>query len=295
NLPGRQEASGPQGKTRWAIDSDSMRGTPTSEIYTNGSASDGEIMVKAPRIEREKKTDVITATGKVYYFSEKANIVCDKAVIYQKEKRAVLTGNVRMLVKPKDQEKLDFTEVAPFEPLVPNKVLNDRPAPPPSAQAQQEKDLDDELRSSKTVRKYPVKVQAARVEYWYAKGQRKATITGNPQARQELAGGRWRHIWTHQAFYDGEKETLRLVSDKDKRDTRMKNSIEDDLVAQAVTISTREEDEDYEVEKPKGFVHTDPQDDPRDKKGGGTPPPANTGGGSGGTGGGSPQAGTGRS
>ena len=58
---------------------------PGMDVWTDASATDGEVLVKAPHLERVRKTDVLTATGKVYYFGEKANLICEKAVIYRKE------------------------------------------------------------------------------------------------------------------------------------------------------------------------------------------------------------------
>ena len=49
---------------------------------------------------------MLTATGRVTYFSGKTDMIADQAVIYRKEKRAVFTGHVDMLVKAKkDQDQ----------------------------------------------------------------------------------------------------------------------------------------------------------------------------------------------
>ena len=93
---------------------------PGMDVWTDASATDGEVLVKAPHLERVRKTDVLTATGKVYYFGEKANLICEKAEIYRKEKRAELSGNVHMLVKPKDQQKLVEEEIPAFRPPTPS-------------------------------------------------------------------------------------------------------------------------------------------------------------------------------
>ena len=122
-------------------------------------------------------------------------MACDKVVVYRKDKRAVLSGNVRMLIKPKDemekQVKADRGEIPVFHPQVPAEVAASAPL---QGQSQEDKDLDEEVRSGKTTRKYPTVVLATNIEYWYAKGNRHAIITGNPQATQSLAENRWRRV-----------------------------------------------------------------------------------------------------
>ena len=74
------------------------------------------------------------------------------------------------------------------------------------------------------------------------------------QARQELDGNRWRQVWTNKAYYDGEKETLRMVSSEGKMDTRMINSIGDDFVTEYLVTSTVDGSNDFESGKMKGFL-----------------------------------------
>jgi hypothetical protein len=269
---GGGQASG-QSRTPWNL-SGHVKGTPDLDVYTDATATDGEVLIKAPRIERDKHSDVLTATGKVYYFSEKANLVCDKAVVFKREKRAVLTGDVHMLVKPKDQEKLELQDIPPFHPPVPDKIASARPAAPAPQEAQQQKDLDDEVRSSKTSRKYPMHVKADRIEYWYGKGTRHAIITGKPEAYQQMVSDRWRRVLTFKAFYDGENDLLTLQSAPGKSDTRMVNSIGDDLTAQSFKVSTKDDDETYEGEQVQGVVYSEEEDIPKGKPKGGTGTPA---------------------
>lgn len=265
-----------QEKKPWNIEGN-VKTNQKTLIWTNGRATDGEIIVKSPRIEQDRKTDVLTCTGPVYYFSKKVNLVADKAVIYRKEKRAVLTGNVRMLVKPKSAVDLTEQEIPPFRPDVPAAIAQNRPAAPQSAEEQQQKDLDDALRSSKSVRDYPSMVRATEIDYVYAEGRRKGIITGAPEAYQEFDDGkRWRRILAFRGIYDGEAETLRLESTPQKVDVRMNNSIGDDLMGDWFIVSTKEDDEEWEGEKVKGWVMGDEDEIPKDKK---TPPPTGSGGG----------------
>lgn len=237
------------------------------ENYTNGTASDGEVIVKAPHLERVAKTDVLTATGRVSYFSAKANMMADKVVVFRKERRAVLTGNVVMLVKPKKDEnkKVEIEEIPPFRPDVPASIADSRPVP------KIDKTQVEELRSGKTLRDFPLRMTAEKITYWYAKKNRHAHVEGKPYAFQELSGGRWRKFWSFEASYDAEQETLVLISSpKAKHDTfevRMMNSLGDDMHAKTMTTSTKDEDDElrnYSAVEPWGNV-TDTDDEiPRD-------------------------------
>ena len=264
-----QEATGETQKSRWKIKSQSMDHKDGHDYFENAEATDGDVIVSAPKIERDVKTDSITATGRVRYFSVKANLICDKCVVYRKEKRAVLTGNVQMLVKAQDQEKLEVQEIPPFRPMVPDEISEVRPPAPPV----EDKGADQEVRSAETRRKYPIAVLAAKIEYWYKKGNRKAVITGSPQARQDLSAGRWRAIWTTTAYYDGEAESLKLESPKGKQSTRLKTSLGDDILCGSAWISTKEKDDAYKLYDLAGSFNPDEDI---------VPPTTTTGGGGGG-------------
>lgn len=280
-LPGEvaQDAPVAQSKTPWDIEARSTKGTNAGLLHLDARATDGEIIVKAPRIEQDRKTDVLTCTGKVYYFSTKANLVADSAIVYRKEKRVVLKGNVRLLIKPKNKPDLTEQEIPPFRPDVPESIAKQRPEAPTPEETQQQKDLDEALRSAKTVRDYPAMVRAEEVEYWYAKGSRRAVVTGKPEAFQELPGGRWRTVVAMRGLYDGEKETLRMESSApNKREVNLKSSLGDDLFGYWFVVSTKEDDEEWEGDGVKGRVMADDDEIPKDKK---TPPP--TGGGTSGS------------
>ncbi|MHB8637534.1 MAG: hypothetical protein ACYC96_13780 [Fimbriimonadaceae bacterium] len=216
--------------------------------YVSFRGTDGVSIVQAPKGTYDRAKDIVTSEGPVKYWGEKANLVCDHLVIYRKEERAVATGNVVIYIKPEDNQTLDDKmEVPPFRPAVPDSISKDRP-PAPMGSDQHSKDLVEELRSSETFKKYPATVRADKIVYWYKKGERHAIITGSPQAQQELPEGRWRMAWTHRALYDGEKETLTLISSPGARDTRMKNSLGDDGTATTYVFSTKDGDDSYEAD-----------------------------------------------
>lgn len=254
--------------TKWSFKSGGLTFYKNNlEIWQNSQATDGEVVVQGDEITRNTKTDVITATGNCLYFSAKANVACDKVVVYRKEKRAVLSGSVRMLIKPKDSMERKLVvgsgEIPPFRPVVPDGVA----AQGGSSESAEDKALDDEIRSGKTIRKYPVAILATHVDYWYGKGSRHAIVTGSPQASQQLAGTRWRKAWADKVLYDGEKETLRMVSSEGKDDVRVKSSKGDDITADWFEFSTKEGDDGWSGSRMKGDVMADEDEDLKDAKG----------------------------
>ena len=259
--PSAQKAKGERESVRlWTIKAKSASRPPGDmEYWQYGEATDGEVVVKADHIERNVKTDVIVATGNLRYYSADVNALCDKVTVYRTGKRAVLAGNVQAFVKPKEESKLEVVELEPIRPIVPAEVAENRPPAP--EKTIRNKELDDELRSSKSKRKYPTVIWADKIEYWYQKGNRHAIITGHPMARQDFPGDRWRQVWTHIAYYDREKDTLKLVSSKDKKDTRIRTSVGDDLVATWFQLSTKEEDETWEGEGIEGDVYLNEEEE----------------------------------
>jgi lipopolysaccharide export system protein LptA len=244
-------------KTRWKMSWEGGSQTKGNiQVALDARATDEEIIVKADRIERDIKTDVLTATGNVRYFSPRSNLRADKVIVDRKAKKATFVNTVRMLIKPEDRQTLDEIEIPPFQPLVPDEVAKTRPPAPVTPEK------DDELTSTKTIKKYPIAITAARVEYWYGKGSRRAIITGAPQARQELVDGRWRTVFAHAAHYDGEKELLKLTSSgPGKMDAQMKNSRGDDFLSEWFEISTKDDDEEWSSGRGKGIYHTEEDED----------------------------------
>ncbi len=269
----RQETPGATSRN-WDFTFDGSNGSVkrSKEIatYTNARATDGDVIVLAPKIVHNTKTDVLTCTGVVKYFSGKANLIADTITVYRKEKRAVLTGKVTMLVKPKvsENEPPKEVELPPMTPVVPDSITKNRPPAPKNDDAQKQK--EESIRSGKNLRDYPLIISAQKIEYWYKKGERRARIEGAPQARQELPEGEWRYAWAASAFYDDEKELLTLESKKGKRDVILKNSIGDEVYGAWGQLSTKEGDDEYEFRDGNAKMRTtDDVDLPPTKKSGG--------------------------
>jgi hypothetical protein len=281
-----QEGDKPQLRT-WNIEGKDVDVDGDVWVYLKAIATDGDIYVLADRVEHNRKTDVVTATGNVRYFSVKTNLICGKAVIDRKAKKATLTDNVQMLLKAKEkQTTVSVNEgIPPFRPVVPEEIAKTRPQADVDGPTEAQKKLDDEIRSGKNMRDYPTICYAEKIIYWYAKGNRHAEISGNPQARQEMREGAWRQIWTNMAFYDGEADTLQMVSTAGKEDTRMINSIGDDVTAESLNLSTKEGDERMKGKNVKATLSDRSDEIPKADKpkpttttGGGTgqnPPPPN--------------------
>lgn len=267
--------------TTWEVRGRRMRSVSRDvDEYTDGEARDGagEVVVMADIVLVDKRNDVVTARGNVRYYGIEANLTATEVVVYRRERRAVFTGGVRMLVKAEDRRGLAVEEIPPLRPVVPDEIARDRPPPPVLSEDEKK---DDEVRSLATRRKYPLLLAADRVEYWYGRGSRRAVATGSPQARQQMAEGRWRQVWAYRAEYDGEREQLRLLSREETREVRMKNSLGDDLVARWFRFSTKEDEEDYEADDVTGYLNIRDDDDLPRRTGGGQ-----TGGQGGSTGGG---------
>ncbi|MDR3690384.1 MAG: hypothetical protein P4L46_13465 [Fimbriimonas sp.] len=279
-----QETTAQSGPRQWKIHGAHSKVSGDIAIYEKATASDGDLIVSAPIVEHNRKTDVLNASGGIQYYSAKADILADKCIIYRKEKRTVLSGHVTMFVKPKSAENDEpkVEKLPDFKPVSPEQVVASHVTPQPDKEAQ--KSMEEEIRSSKNLREFPMVVVASQIEYWYAKGSRHAIITGDPQGRQTLKGDEWRHLWTHEAFYDGENDKLKLVSSERKKDTLMKNSLGDFTKAIDITVSTKEDDDEMDCDDPEGVINTFDDEIPRDDKkqdGKGVPPPVKGGSGGG--------------
>jgi hypothetical protein len=278
-----QDGGPDQTPSRWKMrGEDTEYGGTNNQIFkaTDATGTDDEIILKSPKMEWNRKTDVVVGTGGVFYFGPEANITADKATLYRKEKRIILEGHVRMFVKPEsEQDKPIKEEPIPEFKLLDVDKVNVKPASAPKTEA--EKKAIEDLRSSENARKYPTQVAADYIEYWYAKGSRRANIKGNPQARQELAGGMWRHVWTETAKYDGETDRMTLFTGSTAK-ARLKNAYGDDGIAdEYFIISTKEKDDWFTGKKVHGDFYSTDEPEPDKKSTGGGDTKATTGGGAG--------------
>lgn len=278
-LPKEVQETAPVGKTRskWSIKApggSSSDGKKTT--YLNVVATDGEIVVKADKAVHDLKADIMTCTGKVSYFSTKADLSADSVVIYRKEKRVVATGNVNSWLRSKEVAvpTAQVREIPPFRPELPENLAAKQP--PTVNDTNQVPDLRD----PNNARKYPISATASKIEYWYGKGARRANLAGPVQAYQELPDGNWRRMTAPNGSYDGEKDTLKFIASPGAKNVRMKDSWQDNIVCTLLTLSTKDEDTNsWNAENMEGDVYTQDDDVPRIGNGGGAPAPATGGGG----------------
>ena len=268
-----------EGPKKWDFKCSQLKslGSKTNTyLYENCTASDDELIIIAPLVQNNTKTDVLTASGGVEYYSGKADIKADRCTVYRKEKRAVLTGHVFMYVKPKVQENdpPKVEKLPDFKPVTPSQVIATHDTKPLSKD--EEKEKEDEIRSSKNLRDFPLVVVSEKTEYWYGKGSRHAIVTGQPQGRQALKDNEWRHVWSDSALYDGEKETLTLLSAGKKHDALMKNSLGEEMTALDILTSTKEDDDFVEGHEVQGHIYSSDEDETT-KDGKKTPPPVGKG------------------
>lgn len=276
-------------KTSWKISAGTTKMNGSVVIYGEARGEDKETIVSCDTMTYDRKADIVTSSGNVQYFGREANITCAKAVIERKPGKATLTGKVAMLVKAKVTAPKE-EQIPPFTPKVPPAVKETRPeadtTPAQDAKAEQE----EQVRTSKNLREYPIAISSERIEYWYRKGSRKALVTGKPFARQQLPDLAWRELYADKAEWNGETERLILLTVGKERGVRLLNSLGDDMMALRVETSTKEGDDDLSAVKLIGTMMIDDNERP-DRGGNGTTDGSTTGGGTTGgttTGGGSP-------
>lgn len=274
-LPKEMQDGVSKPKSKWTI---KAPGGSSSDgkvsTYLKVTATDGEVIVKADKAVHELKSDVMTCTGNVSYFSAKADIAADTVTIYRKEKRALAVGNVHALLRSKDVALPTgaIREIPPFRPELPSGLTA---AAPPT------QDVPD-LRDPNNLRKYPVNAVATKVEYWYGKGNKRAKMDGKVEAYQELPSGQWRRMTSPSANYDGEKDVMKFLSAAGSKQVRMKDSWQDDILCRTLTVSTKDEDtSSWNAEDMEGDIYTQDEDIPG---GGGSKKPVAPSGGGGGKG-----------
>lgn len=265
-----QDAKAPGGRRRWEFRGDDIQVNGELRVYVNGRATDGEIILKAPRIEHNTRTDVVMASGGVKYWGQEANISAPRVVAYRRESRVVASGGVSMLLKAEKDKGLKEEEIPDIPALEPDKASDGKPITQAAAEEDQKR-LDEEVRSSGNLRKFPTAIRAAEITYWYREGERRAVVKGAPQARQEMEGSRWRMVWGDNALYDGEGDWLTLKSRPSQKDARLRASTGDDFRAEEFRVSTKENDDRWSAVKGEGVTYVDEDEIPA--RSGSNPPP----------------------
>jgi hypothetical protein len=230
----------------WVIKGKTQTYENGRDVFTTVFATNGEVIFRADRAERftDEGTgrEIVTASGNVKYYAPELNVLCDKLLIDRKIRRAILEGNVTMFIKPEDEAKLKEEPLKPMRPVVPEEIARQRPTGPTTSPN------NEDIRRPESRRRYPVRIYAQKIDYSYATGAKKAIVTGNPQARQELPNGQWRMFWAPEALWDGESEILRMIGPKEKQSVKAVFSNGDSAKADTFWISTARDVDRYGAE-----------------------------------------------
>jgi lipopolysaccharide export system protein LptA len=230
---------------------------PNVVVYLQAEAVDEDALMRAKKITYDGAKDVITLEGGAEYYGAEVIVSAPKVVVQRKTKKARASGpagSVYFLVKPEGEKGIPVVEKAPAQPVLPPGM-------------QQPDDLE-QLRSSENLRKFPIVVTAANVDYFYSKGSKKAVMTGEPKALQQLRAGTWREVTAPRAEFEEEKEILNLFSNGDSKDVRMRNSAGDDFIALSVRMGTTSGKETLSGKGIEGVMKVRDEDVPRPGGGG---------------------------
>jgi lipopolysaccharide export system protein LptA len=228
---------------------------PDVVVYRDAEAIDENALMRAKKVTYDSKADVVTLEGDAEYYGAEVIVSAPKVVVYRKQERALANGGVYFLVKPEGEKGIPIEQKQPAQPVLPPGL--------------EQPENVDELRSSKNLRRFPVVVTANAVEYFYKKGGRKAIMTGEPKALQQLRAGSWREVTAPRAEYEEEQEILNLFSSGEGKDVRMKNSAGDDFVAFSVRIGTTSGKETMFGKGIEGVMKVRDDEVPRASGGGG--------------------------
>lgn len=179
---------------------------------------DGDTVMTADRAEQDIEAQIIHATGNLQVTDPRVEISADKLTIELKEKRAVLEGNVKILVKPKQSEE------------------------------QSTQPASEETRSLKTEMREPVQITCDRAENLYQK--KIITLTGNLKMVQLLKeGGKTRTLTAQKAVYNSRTEQVQLIGDVHGVDEKGQ-----ELLAPEILVSVKEGEEWLKITQPGRMV-----------------------------------------
>jgi len=247
----------------WKISADEFESTGKNKtLYTKCKAVSEDQIIYADKVEYDRTTEVLVATGNVRTFGKEANMVSDKATVKRKESRAIFEGSVTMLMKPENETSITETPLVRLGQSSPD---SPGPTTKPVGKNDPDRPKDEAIRDQDTMRKYPAVVRADKIDYVYKEGQRHADITGSPMGRQEI-DGRWRMLWADSGDYNGETKRLTLKSASGRR-VRARTSLGDDLRAVTMVVSTKKDDDYMKATDSEGVVRMS-QDDVPKKDGG---------------------------
>lgn len=167
---------------------------------------DGDTILKGDSAKWNMKTETAETIGHLLMTDPRADATGDKAEIqFGKSKRfVVLTGGVKITVKPKSEEN---APAAPNQPM-PVEVKNGK------AVAGENAGKEDD-----SVRKHPAVVTCDKAEYWYSKTKKYAILSGSFKVVQTLTD-KTRTVTAHHAEWFGKEDKLVLHAPVHFEDTK---------------------------------------------------------------------------
>lgn len=145
----------------------------------------GDTTLVADKVDYSEKTKTAQATGNLKIFDDRNNITADICTINFEEKKGTLTGNVRMVAKPK-----------------------------PKKETQEKKDAPKSLSSEW---KDEAVITCDKIEYYYK--QKKAIVSGGLKIAQKN-----RIVTADSATYFGKEDRVELVGNVKGYDEKEKHS-----------------------------------------------------------------------
>jgi hypothetical protein len=215
------------------------------------ATSEEGTVIRADLWKWNDKTKVARASGNLSMSDPQADATADAAeVFYARDKRLiVLTGSVRITLKPKRQE--ETAAAAPPTPA-PAQVEGDRAVVSPPGQDTSERE---------EARRYPVLVVCDRVEYQYARDKKLGRLTGNFKATQQVREVT-RTLLAKSADWFGLEERALLHGPVDYSDTKGRRG----TTKEDVTILTKEGAEEVRFKRGTFTFEVEEEEE--------TPPPA---------------------
>jgi len=194
---------------------------------------DGDTEMKAKSAELDNEQQHVVATGDLQMKDPRAELTGDKLEAWLDEKRAMLTGHVRLLVKPKENG----------EP---------KPADEKKSETGAQPSDEEEKFTLENVKKYPIVITCDEIEYFYRR--KTANLKGNLKATQTLKNGKIRTLTAQKAEYDQKKELLTLTGNVTIEFEKGK------LLTPKVVVSVKEGDEWFEADPGSGIITVDEEE-----------------------------------
>lgn len=217
--PGAKKAEEPKyTEIKYSADSSSYKWDGEDRILVlkgNVKFVQGDTVLLADRVDYRESTRTASASGNLKIYDDQSTITGETCSVNFKEKKGTISGNVRMVSKPKTK-------------------------PENKADAKS----DSKPKSLRSEWKDEVRLTCEKIEYFYK--EKRAVIPCPVKIVQKT-----RTVTADSAEYFGKEEIVRLVGNVKGNDEKDRHS----FAAPKVTISLKENDEWIEAEKATGSFY----------------------------------------